>query len=249
MPGPSHVCVALHKTAQMAQQNLSAIRTRDLSKAYAGTRVLNGIDLDVHEGEWVALMGPSGCGKSTLLNLIGGLDEVDRGTIAIGGTDIASMTPSQRSVFRRQHVGVVFQSFNLVPHLSVSANIELPLRLSGLTQRAAHIRSVELLDRLGLTTYARSSPTTLSGGQQQRVAIARAVANQPTILLADEPTGSLDSGAATLVIELLAEEHERGQTIVMVTHDETVSSAADRVIRMHDGALLANTHFVSIPAR
>jgi putative ABC transport system ATP-binding protein len=238
----------------MAQTDSPAISIRSVSKAYADTQVLVGIDLDVQPGEWVALMGPSGCGKSTLLNLIGGLDEIggrndkNRGSIAIAGTDIASLTPSQRSVFRRRHVGVVFQSFNLVPHLSVSANIELPLRLSGLSQRSAHIRSAELLNRLGLTSHARSSPTTLSGGQQQRVAIARAVANQPTVLLADEPTGSLDSASATNVIELLTEEHQRGQTLIMVTHDEAVASAADRIIRMLDGALVTDTRPLPVSA-
>jgi putative ABC transport system ATP-binding protein len=212
-----------------------AIDGRSISKQFGQVHVLNGIDMTAQPGEWVALMGPSGCGKSTLLNLIGGLDDVSSGEVMVAGTDITSMTPSQRAVFRRRNIGFVFQAFNLIPYLDVGSNIELALRLNSESRRAARERSLELVERLGLMTHLNAAPSTLSGGQQQRIAIARAIANRPTVLLADEPTGSLDSESSASVMALLRAEHDAGQTIVMVTHDQDVANHADRMMVMRDG--------------
>jgi putative ABC transport system ATP-binding protein len=197
--------------------------------------VLRGVSLAVEPGAWVALMGPSGCGKSTLLHLLGGLDVPDDGAVAIGGVSITELSVPRRAVLRRRRVGYVFQQYNLIPHLDVAANVELPQRLAGASHRNARERSRELLEMLGLTERRHDLPATLSGGEQQRVAIARAVANAPDLLLADEPTGALDSGASALVLDLLRAQHRSGQTIVMVTHDPAVAGAADRTVRMRDG--------------
>jgi putative ABC transport system ATP-binding protein len=197
--------------------------------------VLRGVSLGVEPGAWVALMGPSGCGKSTLLHLLGGLDVPDDGTVTIGGVSITSLSVPRRAVLRRRRVGYVFQQYNLIPHLDVAANVELPQRLAGASHRSARERSRELLETLGLTERRHDLPATLSGGEQQRVAIARAVANAPDLLLADEPTGALDSAASALVLDLLRAQHRSGQTIVMVTHDPAVADAADRTVRMRDG--------------
>ena len=212
---------------------------RGLRKAYRGaireTAALRGVDLDVARGEWVAIMGPSGCGKSTLLNLLGGLDAPDGGTARVVGKEISSMSETQRSLLRRRHIGIVFQFFNLVSDLSVADNVELPLLLAGATRAAARKRRAELLDTLDVPELADSLPSELSGGQQQRVALARALANSPDVLLADEPTGNLDTEAARQVLALLRHEHGSGQTIVMVTHDARVAAAADRTLVMEDG--------------
>lgn len=212
-----------------------AIDGRSISKQFGQAQVLTDIDLAVKPGEWVALIGPSGCGKSTLLNLIGGLDDVSGGEVMVAGTNIVKLTPSQRAVFRRHNIGFVFQAFNLIPYLDVGSNIELALRLNSEPRRAARERSLELVERLGLMTHVNAAPSILSGGQQQRIAIARAIANRPTVLLADEPTGSLDSESSASVMELLRAEHRRGQTIVMVTHDQDVANHADRMMVMRDG--------------
>jgi putative ABC transport system ATP-binding protein len=204
--------------------------------------VLRGVSLQVAPGEWVGAMGPSGCGKSTMLHLLGGLDVPDEGSITIDGAEITSMSAAARATMRRNHVGYVFQQYNLVPHLDVLANVELPQRLAGRSRRAARARAAELLDRLGLSSRAHDMPGTLSGGEQQRVAIARAVANEPVLLLADEPTGALDSTAAEVVMELLRAQHEAGQTIVMVTHDPDVAEAADRTIHVRDGQIDHTVH-------
>jgi putative ABC transport system ATP-binding protein len=200
--------------------------------------VLHGVSLTVDRGEWVAIMGPSGCGKSTLLHLLGGLDTPDAGTVELGGRDLAGASGADRARARRNEVGYVFQAYNLIPHLDVAANVELPQRLAGASRRDARSRREALLETLDLTATARQLPGTLSGGQQQRVAIARALANHPAVLLADEPTGALDSAAATTVLDLLRAEHAGGQTIVMVTHADEVAAAADRVVRMRDGRIV-----------
>jgi putative ABC transport system ATP-binding protein len=200
--------------------------------------VLRGVSLSVDDGEWVAVMGPSGCGKSTMLHLLGGLDLPDEGSILIGGEEITTLGVSDRAVLRRRRVGYVFQQYNLISHLEVAANVELPQRLAGTGRRPARERAGALLETLGLTARASDLPGTLSGGEQQRVAIARAVANQPDLLLADEPTGALDSAASALVLELLRAQHATGQTIVMVTHDPEVAAAADRTIRLRDGQIV-----------
>jgi putative ABC transport system ATP-binding protein len=220
------------------------IEVRALTKSYPPNDVLRGVDLTVQTGEWVALMGPSGCGKSTLLNLIAGLDDLDTGSISLAGQQVECLRASARAKMRRRHVGILFQAFNLVPHLDVRSNVELPLRLAGASKGAAAQRCDELLERLGLLDHHRASPSTLSGGQQQRVALARAIANAPSVLLADEPTGSLDSAATASVLELLRAEHHRGQTIVMVTHDYLVASAADRIVRMRDGRCVGSENLL-----
>jgi putative ABC transport system ATP-binding protein len=200
--------------------------------------VVRGLSLSVERGEWLAVMGPSGCGKSTMLHLLGGLDVPDGGSIAIAGQEITTLGAGARASLRRKRVGYVFQQYNLIPHLDVVANVELPQRLAGAGRRAARTRTLELLDELGLGDRGRDLPGALSGGEQQRVAIARAVANQPDLLFADEPTGALDSAGAGLVIDMLRRQHEAGQTIVMVTHDSDVAGAADAIVVMRDGRVV-----------
>ncbi len=199
--------------------------------------VLRGVSLAVDQGAWLAVMGPSGCGKSTMLHLIGGLDLPDAGSIRIGDVDITTLNVADRAVLRRRRVGYVFQQYNLIPHLDVAANVELPQRLAGMGRRRARQRTAQLLEMLGLAGRSKDLPGTLSGGEQQRVAIARAVANQPDLLLADEPTGALDSASAAVVLDLLRDQHQAGQTIVMVTHDPDVAAAADRTIHVRDGQI------------
>jgi putative ABC transport system ATP-binding protein len=213
----------LHKT----------FRTEGVERA-----VLRGLSISAVRGEWVAVMGPSGCGKSTMLHLVGGLDLPDSGSIVLDGDEITTLGVAERARLRRRRVGFVFQQYNLIPHLDVAANIELPQRLAGASHRESRTRASELLDALGLADHGGDLPATLSGGEQQRVAIARAVANQPDLLLADEPTGALDSAASALVLDLLRAQHARGQTIVMVTHDPAVAAAADRTVHVLDGRVV-----------
>jgi putative ABC transport system ATP-binding protein len=219
---------------------------RGLVKSYRADQVerpvLRGLSLGVEQGEWVAAMGPSGCGKSTMLHLLGGLDLPDEGSIRLGDDEITELDAAGRAKLRRRRVGYVFQQYNLIPHLDVAANVELPQRLAGASRRDARMRSGELLELLGLAGHERNLPGTLSGGEQQRVAIARAVANHPDLLLADEPTGALDSVAASLVLDLLRGQHDAGQTIVMVTHDHDVAGAADRTVHVLDGQIVDRPH-------
>ncbi|MGD9999164.1 MAG: ABC transporter ATP-binding protein [Ilumatobacteraceae bacterium] len=214
----------------------------DLTKSFRADGVerpvLRGLSLTVERGAWIAVMGPSGCGKSTMLHLVGGLDLPDTGTVTIDGDEITALSPSARAVLRRRRVGYVFQQYNLIPHLDVAANIELPQRLAGESARRARARTAELLEVLGLADRGRDLPGALSGGEQQRIAIARALANRPDLLLADEPTGALDSVAATLVLDLLRAQHAAGQTIVMVTHDPGVAASADRTVHVRDGRVV-----------
>jgi putative ABC transport system ATP-binding protein len=218
------------------------LAAKGLEKAYRTGQVerpvLRGLSLDVDRGEWVAAMGPSGCGKSTMLHLLGGLDLPDAGSIRLDGDEITALAGPNRARLRRKRVGYVFQQYNLIPHLDVSANVELPQRLAGASRREARSRSRELLEALGLAGHERNLPGTLSGGEQQRVAIARAVANRPDLLLADEPTGALDSASAALVLDVLRDQHRAGQTIVMVTHDHDVASASDRIVHLLDGRIV-----------
>ncbi len=203
-----------------------------------GRPVLRGLSLEVDRGEWVAAMGPSGCGKSTMLHLLGGLDLPDAGSIRLGDDEVTALSAADRARLRRRRVGYVFQQYNLIPHLDVAANVELPQRLAGASRREARSRSIELLEALDLAGRDRNLPGTLSGGEQQRVAIARAVANRPDLLLADEPTGALDSASAALVLDLLRAQHDNGQTILMVTHDPDVAAASDRVVQVLDGQIV-----------
>src|SRR5215218_2193605 len=219
------------------------ITTRGLTREYeGGVLALRGIDVAVEEGEFVAVTGPSGCGKSTLLNLLGGLDRPTAGEIELAGRRVDGFSEARWAHVRRREIGFVFQFFNLIGNLSVADNVELPGLLAGLPAREARERRTELLTTLGIAEHAQQSPTRLSGGQQQRVAIARALINRPKVLLADEPTGNLDSASARDVMALLREAHDAdGQTIVLVTHDARVAARADRVLAMRDGAVAHET--------
>jgi putative ABC transport system ATP-binding protein len=203
----------------------------------APVRALRGASLVVPAGDFVALMGPSGCGKSTLLNLIAGLDVADEGRITVAGEAVTGRTEDELSQLRRRHIGIVFQFFNLLEGMTVLENVALPAVIAGRKRKSAESRARDLLDLLGIGDKAGTVPGMLSGGQRQRLAIARALANEPTLLLADEPTGALDSEGGQEVIELLSRLHAGGQTIVLVTHDAGVASAAERIVRMRDGRI------------
>ncbi|GAC1306123.1 MAG: ABC transporter ATP-binding protein [Acidimicrobiales bacterium] len=204
----------------------------------APVRALRGADLTVAAGEFVAVMGPSGCGKSTLLNLVAGLDTADDGTISVAGEDVTGRNEDDLARMRRRHIGIVFQFFNLLEGMSVLENVALPAIVAGLKRRPAETRARDLLDLLGLSDKAKAAPGVLSGGQRQRLAIARALANEPTLLLADEPTGALDSEGGLEVMELFKRLHDGGQTIILVTHDDTVAASAGRIVRMRDGRVV-----------
>jgi putative ABC transport system ATP-binding protein len=217
------------------------VTTRDLRKTYesegAPVRALRGVDMAVTGGEFVAVMGPSGCGKSTLLNLIAGLDTPSEGEIVLAGESLAGKDEDDLARMRRKHIGIVFQFFNLLEGMSVLENVTLPAIIAGSSRKQAETRARDLLDLLGLADKAKSAPGVLSGGQRQRLSIARALANQPTLLLADEPTGALDSAGGEEVMELFRRLHKDGQTIILVTHDQRVASHADRIVRMRDGRI------------
>jgi putative ABC transport system ATP-binding protein len=215
----------------------------DLKKIYQTGEVtftaLKGISLNVVEGDFVAIMGHSGSGKSTLLHLVGGLDRPTTGSVQVNGHVLERMDETALAKFRRANIGFVFQFFNLIDNLAVQANIELPgLLANSRDKKAIRQRADHLLERLGLTSQKRKHPWELSGGQQQRVAIARALINHPTLLLADEPTGNLDSASSQDVLNILAEFNEQGQTILMVTHDPLAAARAKRVLFIHDGCLV-----------
>jgi putative ABC transport system ATP-binding protein len=224
--------------------SVPALQVEGLRKTFAATddeqipvRALRGVDMTVARGEFVAVMGPSGCGKSTLINLIAGLETPTDGSIVIDGQPIERLSEDELAVMRRRHVGIVFQFFNLLEGMSVLENVSLPMVVAGTSRKQADSRANDLLDLLGIADKAPKSPGVLSGGQRQRLSIARALANQPTLLLADEPTGSLDSGGGAEVLGLFRRLHDGGQTIVMVTHDNEVAASADRVVRMLDGRI------------
>ncbi|HEY1642599.1 MAG TPA: ABC transporter ATP-binding protein [Streptosporangiaceae bacterium] len=205
----------------------------------APVRALRGVDLTVTRGDFVALTGPSGCGKSTLLNLAAGLDLADEGSITVAGEEVTGHSEDDLARLRREHIGIVFQFFNLLEGMTVLENVALAAIIAGRRRRAAETRARDLLDLLGIGDKAGAVPGVLSGGQRQRLAIARALANEPTLLLADEPTGALDSEGGQEVIELLSRQHAGGQTILLVTHDGLVAAAAERVVRMLDGRIAA----------
>ena len=218
------------------------LEMRALSRTYRTdtieTTALDAIDLDIANGEFVAVMGPSGCGKSTLLNLVAGLDVPDEGTITVAGELVTGRTEDELARMRRKHMGIVFQFFNLLEGMTVLENVVLPSVIAGRRRKMAETRARDLLDLLGIGDKAAAVPGVLSGGQRQRLAIARALANQPTLLLADEPTGALDSEGGSEVIELMRRLHRGGQTIILVTHDPDVAGAAERVVRMRDGRIV-----------
>ncbi|HXW87412.1 MAG TPA: ABC transporter ATP-binding protein [Streptosporangiaceae bacterium] len=214
----------------------------------APVRALRGVDLDIGRGEFVALTGPSGCGKSTLLNLAAGLDVADEGTIFVAGEEVTGQSEDDLARMRRRHIGIVFQFFNLLEGVTVLENVAMAAIIAGRRRRAAETRARDLLDLLGLADKAGAVPGVLSGGQRQRLAIARALANEPTLVLADEPTGALDSDGGQEVIELLRRLHAAGQTILLVTHDATVAAAAGRVVRMLDGRILPAADSDQLPS-
>jgi putative ABC transport system ATP-binding protein len=219
-----------------------ALEVRGVRKTFeaeiAPVRALRGVDLTVERGTFLALMGPSGCGKSTLLNLIAGLEDADEGTIVVAGEPLTDGTEDDHALIRRRHIGIVFQFFNLLEGMTVLENVALPAIIAGRNRKAAETRARDLLDLLGIGDKASVMPGVLSGGQRQRLAIARALANEPTLLLADEPTGALDSEGGREVIELMSRLHSAGQTIILVTHDANVAAAADTVLTMRDGRIL-----------
>ncbi len=201
----------------------------------APVRALRGVDLTLDNGEFVAIMGPSGCGKSTLLNLVAGLDTADDGEIVLAGEQITGKSEDELARMRRRHIGIVFQFFNLLEGMTVLENVVLPAMIAGTKRKPAETRARDLLDLLGLGDKAGEVPAVLSGGQRQRLAIARALANEPTLLLADEPTGALDTDGGREVLELFKRLHADGQTILLVTHNDEVAAGADRIVRMRDG--------------
>jgi putative ABC transport system ATP-binding protein len=214
------------------------VRLTDVTKVYQGgiTGALNGVSVTVEQGEFTAIMGPSGSGKSTMLNLVAGVDRPTSGTVVVGGTDLGKLGETGLARFRRDHIGFVFQFFYLLPNLTALENVLIPAQLKG---NSAGGRAGELMGRLGITEVANRYPARLSGGQQQRVAIARALINQPTLLLADEPTGALDTRSGEQVMELLGELHRDGQTVLLVTHDAKLATRhATRVISVMDGAIV-----------
>jgi putative ABC transport system ATP-binding protein len=221
-----------------------ALAARGVRKTYdvetAPVRALRGADLDVAAGEFVALMGPSGSGKSTLLNVAAGLERPDDGSVVVAGHDLARLDEAALARVRRQHVGIVFQFFHLLDAMTAAENVALAALAAGLPRRDAAARAHALLDLLGLLDKAGASPSTLSGGQRQRLAIARALANRPSLLLADEPTGALDSDGSAEVLELFRRLHADGQSILLVTHDPVVAAAANRVVHLRDGIVEAN---------
>ncbi|MER6852648.1 ABC transporter ATP-binding protein [Streptomyces flaveolus] len=229
------------------------LRAEGLAKTHHGegarAHAVRGVDLTVCRGEFVAVTGPSGAGKSTLLHLLGGLQRPDTGSVWLAGECTDGYSEARWALERRTRIGIVFQFFNLVSDLSVADNIELPALLAGLPPKQARPRREELLAELGLTGKERSMPGELSGGEQQRVALARALVNHPDLLLADEPSGSLDSKGTREVMRLLSRFHGRGQTIVLVTHDARLASAADRVISFFDGRIADDAALDAGPSR
>ena len=220
---------------------MTILETRDLKKYYGSgdtqVKALDGLDLSIQQGEFVAIVGTSGSGKSTLLHMLGGLDRPTSGTVTVDGKDIFALKDEALTIFRRRKVGFVFQSYNLVPVLSVWENIVLPVELDGRNVDEAYVE--EVIATLGLDKKLRNLPGQLSGGQQQRVAIARALATKPAILLADEPTGNLDSRTSQDVLSLMKVTGQKfAQTMVMITHNEEIAQMADRIVRIEDGRIV-----------
>ena len=223
---------------------MAIVAVKNVSKAYLRGKqeipVLNDISLDVEEGAFLALMGPSGSGKTTLLNLIAGIDRPDSGEIIVADTDIGRLSESELANWRSQHVGFIFQFYNLMPVLTAFENVELPLLLTNLSKKKRREHVASALDIVGLSDRVKHYPNELSGGQEQRVAIARAVVTDPTIVVADEPTGALDSKTGTEVMALFDELHDQGLTIIVVTHDPIVAQRSKRVVTLHDGKVASD---------
>jgi putative ABC transport system ATP-binding protein len=237
----------------MMELHRPVLRACDLRMDYGRgeglVRAVDGVSLEVAPGESVAIVGPSGCGKSTLLYLLGGLERPAGGTAWLGGEQIDRMPEARLARLRRHAVGFVFQAFHLVDELTALENVELPALLAGASPGTARDRASGLLEQIGLSDRARHLPSELSGGQRQRVAIARALANEPIVVLADEPTGNLDTTSTTDVLRLFDRLHVNGQTLVIVTHDERIAATADRLISMRDGAFVDETRLTGGTAR
>lgn len=223
---------------------MSLVEVKDLYKIYNPgeneVRALDGINLTVEKGEFLAIVGQSGSGKSTFMNMIGLLDIPTSGTYLLDGIDVSSMTDDELSEIRNKEIGFIFQGFNLISSLSAVENVELPLVYRGMKKDERHRLAIEALERVGLSHRLNHLPKQMSGGQQQRVAIARAVAARPPVILADEPTGNLDSHSGIEVMRILHELHEEGRTIILITHDNEIAKEAERVIRIQDGQIIAD---------
>ncbi|MBI4386214.1 MAG: ABC transporter ATP-binding protein [Elusimicrobia bacterium] len=214
------------------------IRCRRLARTYDNAYpALKGVDFKIAPGEFVAIMGPSGCGKSTLLNLLGLLDRPTSGDYFLNDQDVSRLADRERTRKRREHIGFVFQAFNLLPRLSALENVCLPMTYAGVPASQRLARAQELLSRVGLGPKFRHTPVELSGGERQRVGIARALANRPSLLLADEPTGNLDSTSSGEIVSLFKDLNQDGMTVILVTHDPSISAAAERILRLKDGEL------------
>ena len=220
------------------------IKLDNITKIYSTEEVqttsLNGVSLEIKEGEFVAIMGPSGCGKSTLLNIMGLIDTSTEGTYLLNGKDVSTLTENERTDIRKGVIGFVFQSFNLIDELNVNENVELPLLYMGVPAKERKERVLEVLRRMNMSQRGKHFPSQLSGGQQQRVAIARAVISNPKIILADEPTGNLDSKNGLEVMEMLSQLNAEGTTIIMVTHSQHDATYANRIINLYDGQIIDN---------
>src|ERR1700684_2911010 len=249
MPGRAGVTGAPPPASAAGGESL--LRASNVAKTFRADGVpvpaVRGVDIALRRGEFAAIMGPSGSGKSTLLHLLGGLERPTSGEIWINGRRVDGLSQAKWAVLRRRHIGFVFQFFNLVSNMTVADNVELAALMGGATKRQARERRDELLSDLGLSDRAAAAPSGLSGGEQQRVALARAMANRPSLLLADEPTGNLDSSNTRDVLRLLRRAHTGGQAILLVTHDARVASLADRVINLFDGMVADDAAIVPIP--
>ena len=217
------------------------IELKDIYKIYhmgdEDVRANDGITLNIYKGEFVAIVGKSGSGKSTLMNIIGALDVPTDGSYYLGGEDVSDMTDDQLAAIRNRMIGFIFQQYNLLPKLNLLENVELPLLYAGVGREERHDRAMASLERVGLKEKWRNMPNQLSGGQQQRVSIARALAGDPSLILADEPTGALDSRTSREVLDFLKQLNAEGNTIVMITHDNSIAVEAKRVVRIHDGKI------------
>jgi putative ABC transport system ATP-binding protein len=225
------------------------IETRELTKTFGANgvavRALRGVDLTVERGEFLALIGPSGSGKSTLMAILGCLDSPTSGTYAFDGQRVETLSGSELARIRNEKIGFVFQLYNLLPKASVLRNVELPMLYAGIARKERRRRAMELLERVGIPEKAKVLPGALSGGQRQRVAVARALANNPVMLLADEPTGALDSKTGQEVLDLFADLHSQGNTILIVTHDLSIAAMAQRQVEIHDGRIASSTQKVA----
>jgi|TARA_B110000503_G_scaffold105258_1_gene157046 putative ABC transport system ATP-binding protein len=226
---------------------MKVIELKNLSKIYNPDTIpvwaINDVTLSVEEGEFTAIVGPSGCGKTTLLNMIGGLDASSEGSVEVGGVSIQDMSESQLTAFRLQHIGFVFQAYNLIPVLTAKENIEFIMVLQNMDAKTMQERSDDLLDRMGIKDQRDRRPSELSGGQQQRVAVARALASRPKFVLADEPTANLDSGSTEALLDIMAKLNEEEKiTFIFSTHDQRVIDRAKRIIKLVDGEIVSDEH-------